>query len=311
MKKLLCCFCLLIIFMTGCAGRSSLSSETKTDYLYEDMNYGYYLKEDSFGDHIFRQNKSTKEITLLKSEKIIHQFILSNDWIYYDSVEEQNICRIKTNGKEHIVILNYKSLQEYKEQPITGLWVMDELLFFRMTFELYRYDLQSEKIDKIYTDARQIGFFEKDIYFVGKEASIYKMNIHSNDPQVLLKSESNFSDNNKTNWKDLYKNFIFVDGIMYYYKRNPDGLYRYQNGESTLICNNSDVNEFSLLEHSKKLFFVVRSVETSKLMKYDPASGKTTEVATCNDYSSGSKIKDDYFYYRDSNGKEKQIKIEV
>lgn len=275
MKKLLSCFCLLVLFMTGCTKNPSKSSEDslvtsspslQIDYLFED-----------------------------------------NDWRYYDSVKDKNICRVKINGEEYSVILNYKSLQEYDEQPITGLWVIDELLFFRMTFELYRYDLQTQTLTEIDGDARQVGFLGKDVYFSGREATIYRMNIHDNEPTALLKSEMN--GDNKEKWKNLYKNFIFVDGVMYYYKRNPDGLYRYQNGESTLIDNNPAINEFSLFEHDNKLYYVVLRDELSKLTQYNPKDGKISELATCSDYSSGSTIKDGYFYYLDSEGKEKQTKI--
>ena len=300
--------------MTSCAenpsnssGSSSQSSpDTQVDYLCEDNDYGYYLKEDSLGKHIYRQNKISKENTLLKSEQDLHRLVLSNDWLYYDSAGEQNICRIKTNGEDFSVILNYKSLQEDEEDSTTGLWVVDNKLLVRMAFPLYCYDIESGKTINVSWDARSnVQVVGNKVYFCGKDFSISEMDIQTGEIQVILQGDIR----DKEESKNLYKNFIFVGDIMYYYKRNPDGLYRYQNSESTLVYDNSDVNEFSLFEYDGKLYFIVRNGETIKLIQYNPIDEKVTEVLTCNDFRSGPKIKDGYFYYQDSEDNIKRIKI--
>ena len=66
-------------------------------------------------------SKSSDFTSVTPSSSQIDYLFEDNDWRYY--VEDKSICRVKTNGEDRSVILNYKSLQEYDEQPITGLWV--------------------------------------------------------------------------------------------------------------------------------------------------------------------------------------------
>ncbi len=70
----------------------------------------------------------------------------------------------------------------------------------------------------------------------------------------------------------IYKNFIIIDNVLYYYMRNPDGLYRYENGESSLIDDNESVNEFSLSEKDGKLFYTVSVNGNEEAFEYDPAN---------------------------------------
>lgn len=91
--------------------------------------------------------------------------------------------------------------------------------------------------------------------------------------------------------------------------RNPDGLYRYQNGESILIYNGADVNEFSMFEYNGELYFVDRGKSTVILMRYSPEDESLTQAAEIDNYSSGTQIQDGCFYYLDSDGKEQCAKI--
>lgn len=279
MKKILICICLVVILLTGC-GEKPFNPEDEASSAFSDKQTGCVCEDNGC-------------------------------WIYYDAVEEQSICRVRNDGQELSVILNYQSLLEFEGQSITGLWVIDDILFFRTTYKLFRHNLLSKKTDEIYYDARQIGFSGNDIYFVGRESTIYQMNIHDNVPTPILKSDADFSDSNKNNWKYLYKNFVIVDDVLYYYMRNPDGLYRYQNNESILIYNSADVHEFSMFEYNKELYFVDLGETTDILMKYSPEDGSLTQSAEIYDYVSGTKIQDGCFYYQDSDGKEQCAEINL
>lgn len=317
MKKILSCIVLLTVFMTGCIGGSTITpavsskkqlppSDTPIDYVCEDKENGYYYEETSTGYELYRQSKKDQKKTLLRRENLICNLVLFGNWLYYVAAD-QNICRVTKDGGDSAIVLNCKSLQGHAEEPVLSLHIVDNLLFIQMSFALYRYDLQSQKTDEIYYDARRIGIMGNDIYFSGREATIYKMDVHDDAPKAVLQSEIN--GDNKEEWKNLYKNFIIADDILYYYKRNPDGLYRYRNGESVLIDNDSGIDEFSLYEHDKQLYYITRRDGTVKLMQYNPQDGQITEAAVCSDYNSGFKIKNGYFCYRDSAGKERQVQI--
>lgn len=317
MKKILLCIVLWIILITGCSSPSSITSEVSSnkplspsdiqiDYLCEDNENGYYYEETSSGYELYRQRKKDSEKTLIRREDLIYNLTLFDNWLYYVAAD-QNICRVMKDSENYSIVLNYESLQGYADEPVLSLHIVDNLLFIQMSFALYRYDLQTKKIDEIYYDARHIGVLKNDIYFSGRDATIYKMDVHDDEPKAILQPEIN--GDHKEEWKNLYKNFILVDGILYYYKRNPDGLYRYQNEESVLIDDHSGINEISLYEHDKMLYYIIQHDETVKLMNYNPKDGQITEVATCNNYSSGSKIRDGYFYYWDLAGKETRVQI--
>lgn len=226
---------------------------------------------------------------------------------YYVNESDKTICRIDANDKEASVILNYQSVLEHDEQHISYLSVVDELLFFRTTFNLYRYDLKTQDLAEIYYDARSVGITGNDIYFLGREATVYKMNIHDTQPTAILESE--ISGNDKYQWKNLYKNFIFVDDVMYYYKRNPDGLYQFENDVSTLIDSNTKINEFSLVEHNGNLCYIAIDGETAEVFEYNPKDKTINSLVKCNDYKENAVIKDGYFCYIDlhDNKLKKQI----
>ena len=270
----------------------------------EDDENWYY-----FDDGIYKINKKDGASVLVYQEKILRTNHLSNSWIYDDYIYYVNvdwyICRVKTSGQDHSVILDVKQFWEYDEQPVHGIIVIDNKLFVQMSFELYCYDMKIATT--VAHDARQIGVLGKDIYFCGRDATINKMNVIDKEPQVILQSNMNGDD--KREWKNLYKDFIFVDGIMYYYMRNPDGLYRYQNDKSRLVSDDANINEFSLFENDGELYFITRCDEADKLMRYDPEDEKITEVLVCSDFVRGPKIIDGYFYYLNSEYEIEQLKL--
>lgn len=311
--KALCFICTFLFVLSGCADSTKhnssinplaeLSIKQKYDMLEDDENWYY------FDDGIYKINKKDGASVLVYQEKILRTNHLSNSWIYDDYIYYVNvdwyICRVKTSGQDHSVILDVKQFWEYDEQPVHGIIVIDNKLFVQMSFELYCYDMKIATT--VAHDARQIGVLGKDIYFCGRDATINKMNVIDKEPQVILQSNMNGDD--KREWKNLYKDFIFVDGIMYYYMRNPDGLYRYQNDKSRLVSDDANINEFSLFEHDGELYFITRCDEADKLMRYDPEDEKITEVLVCSDFVRGPKIIDGYFYYLNSEYEIEQLKL--
>lgn len=321
--KTWCLICIFVLFFVASGCSNSQEQKALTDPLadlsitqkyemLEDAENWYYF--DDGDDGIYRINKKEGVKELVYSDKIIktydnaNRIWLYNDYIYYVNAD-WGICRVKTSGQDHSVLLNAKQFWEYDEQPVSSLTVIDNKLFIQMTFPLYCFDMETKTTTQIAYDARQIGISGKDLYFCGRDCTINRMNVHDHEPQAVLQSQTDGA--NKEEWTDLYKNFIFVDGVMYYYKRNPDGLYRYQNNESRLVSKDTDIHEFSLFEHDGKLYFIVQGDEQGKLMQYDPGNEKTTEILTCNNFNSKPKIIDGYFYYLDLEGNVEQLKMEA
>ena len=314
MKKFFVLFVLLIFIFTGCTAPvkpdglgvpSSAAKEPvgKTVYMCEDTENGYYYEETSSGFELYGQNKSSRDIKLIRSEDYIYNLVLADSMLYFIG-SDQNICRVKNTGDDYSVVLQASLLQKYDNEPVWGFCIVDDLLFIQMSFELYRYDLNTKEIKKVCDDARNIGQSGDDVYFSGREGTIFKMNARSGETSALLQPEK--AENDNENPKNLYKNFVFVDDVMYYYKRNPDGLYRYRDGKSTLIDENSDINEASLFSYDHKLFYVVRG-DANILMQYDPSDAAVSVAAVFSDYSSGKRIYNGYFYYTDSKGDSQKV----
>ena len=271
MKKFFVLFVLLIFIFTGCTAPvkpdglgvpSSAAKEPvgKTVYMCEDAENGYYYEETSSGFELYGQNKSSRDIKLIRSEDYIYNLVLSDSMLYFIG-SDQNICRVKNTGDDYSVVLQASSLQKYDNEPVWGFCIVDDLLFIQMSFEFYRYDLKKKEIKKVCDDARNIGQSGDDVYFSGREGTIFKMNARSGETSALLRPAK--TENGNENPKNLYKNFVFVDDVMYYYKRNPDGLYRYRSGESTLIDENSDINEASLFRTIINCFMWFAAMPTS------------------------------------------------
>ena len=316
MKRFFVLFVLLIFIMAGCTapvkpdGSDVSSSDIKEPaekivYMCEDDENGYYYEETSSGYELYGQNKSSRDIKLIRSEDYIYNLVLADSMLYFIG-SDQNICRVKNTGDDYSVVLQASSLQKYDNEPVWGFCLVDDLLFVQMSFELYRYDFNTKEIKKVCDDARVIGQSGDDVYFSGIEGTIFKMNACSGETSALLQPEKTENDNENT--KNLYKNFVFVDDVMYYYKRNPDGLYRYRDGKSTLIDENSDINEASLFSYDHKLFYVVRG-DNNILMQYDPSDDDVSVAAVFSGYGSGKKIYNGYFYYTDSNGDSQKVLI--
>lgn len=65
---------------------------------------------------------------------------------------------------------------------------------------------------------------------------------------------------------------MVIDDTIYYYQRQPDGLYSYKNGVTTLIRTDSDIDEYSFYSSGGRLFYSEYTDVPGEtvLMCYDP-----------------------------------------
>lgn len=298
-------FLLVILFcFSGCntATKNQLNDLTlQQKYsVLEDRENWYFSSE---GDGIYSVNKSTGKKSLIYKAEVLDTSYLHDEWIYFVDAN-WDICRVKTSGEDHTVLLNAKQFWEYEEQPIEKLFVAQNKLLIQLTFPLYCYDMDSKEIVKISDDARNFEAVGEKVYYCGRDASIYVFDMYTEQSEILLAGDLPPGSD-----KRLYKNFVFVEGEMYYYMRQPDGLYCYCNGSNISISNDTKINEFSLLSYGEKLYFVIRGEDNDRLMQYDPAEKSLTEVLRCSDFVRGAKIVDGYFYYLDSASEIREVKI--
>lgn len=280
------------------------------DYDYWDL---------SFDGNVTALN-GDEEISL-QCEKGICSVEFIDGWIYYVKsyngyCNDFDILRIRPNGEDSSVVLNSAKLGNESGSSFHSFAFVDGYMYVQMGFEFYRYNLQSGEITELGGDISTYKIIDNQLYFIcyaKKDFTIYVMNLETKETEILLGDGVYARDKNPPEL--IYSNFIFIGDVMYYTKRfiRSDNefylveIFRYENGESKLIDNKPDIDEYSLSEHDGKLYYIVKNGKTGRLNEYNPKNEKVTEVVTCDDYSDGSTIKNGYFYYQNSEGKIKRM----
>ena len=294
-----------------------LSFDLSAIYSFEDLSLDQQytaLQDDHnwyvFDKGIYRLSKTDGTVTFLypaefEFMKCFYNRCLIDGWIYYVDAN-WDICRIKTTGQDHAVILNAKQFWVYDRQPIDHLFVVDNYLLFMMSYQLYRYDMNTEDVTSLGHEFRCYEIHGTKAYRSGRDFSITEVDVLAHENRILLQGYPNIDKLQSTN---LYSNFTFVGDELYFCMRVPYGLYRYQPDETVLIVEGDSFNEYSLCADSGKLYYVDRCGDAYKLMQYDPSSEAITEVVECNDFRAKPRIIDGYYYYLDNNFEVQRVMI--
>ena len=268
------------------------------------VDKGEYTVEKRGGDYkIYRIDGEEKQ------EEIYTTITVNGDWLYYGDLTGK-VYKIQTNGRQRTLVFDAQPFFTYDEDGVNYLYVLGENVFFRCDgFMLYKYNCATKLTKLIYWDARRIRINDGKMYLLGKDYSIFEMALSEDEPTAILSSKREGV--NEEAWTDIYKDLIFVDNIMYYYKRNADGLYKFQNGQSTLIDNTPSFTDYGLFEYENILYYMVYENGTIwKLKEYNPSTNAIKNIATVEDYKnlSGS-ISNDNFIYLTQSGEVMQIEI--
>ena len=328
---------MLVMCMSGCGNKnvkpaessSALPSTSNDDAVEEELfrcddgENEYYCVESDSDYELFRKSKATGEAVSIRKERYISCLTLADGWLYYAS-NAHDLCRISVTGDGYEKLLDYGEWLLYTNGPgrydgddIRIIYVLDSIVFtWQQSFRLFRIDPQTQETFEVTCDARTIRASGDHVYYCGKDFDICMIGPHDEGPTAILESEK-IGDNSR-DWQSIYKNFIFIGDTMYYYKRLPDGLYSYRNGESVLIDDYENTDEFSMDEYNGKLYYMARSEsyyeqdgdKSSRLMCYNPESGVLSKVADCDSYSSGGYVSDGKYYYRDYDENQCEIMIE-
>ncbi len=291
MKKIGIIFLVLVIaFLTSCEKAPIDNSE--------------YIVEKNQGNYqIYCVNGGEKQ------EEKYTTITVCGDWLYYSNLQHQ-VYKIKTDGSKRTFVLDSQPFLTYDEDCVNYLFVNGDDVFFRCDgFTLYKYNCKTQQTKEIYWSAIQIEINNGQMFLLGKDNTIFKMDLLDDKPQPIL--VSNMEGNDKEKWTDLYKEFIFVDNVMYYYKRSPDGLYKYENGESQLIDNTEVYPDYNLIKYDHLLFYVLcENNAVWKLKQYNPENSTVSEIATLENYKNLSgTISNDQFIYKNESGETIKINI--
>ena len=293
MKKALVIFLVLVMaLLASCKNQATLVDKGEYTVTKEGSDY-----------KIFRIDGEEEQ------EEIYTTITVNGDWLYYGATDGK-VYKIQTNGRQRTLLFDAQPFFTYDDDAVNYLYAFGETVFFRCDgFMLYKYDCATKKTKLIYWDARRIRINDGKMYLLGKDYSIFEMALSGNEPTAILSSKREGV--NEEAWTDIYKDLIFVDNVMYYYKRNTDGLYKFQNGQSTLIDNTPSFTDYGLLEYENILYYTVYENGTVwKLKEYNPVTNAINTISIIEDYKnlSGS-ISNGIFIYLTESGDVLQIKI--
>jgi len=96
---------------------------------------------------------------------------------------------------------------------------------------------------------------------------------------------------------NIHKYIVIIGDVIYYYKNQPSGLYRYENGESTLI--DIGVMEYESFKYEDKLYYMKYTDRGCDLMCYDPEDHSIAELYSFDFQPAAPKIIDGYLYCKE------------
>ena len=317
-KKLFVACLVVVMMLCGCRhtlqDQSDSSDKTELNQnftkelsMVEDENNYYYIDKNI----IYQKNKLSATALQLYQHQTVNDslsdlFVYDNHLYFFATNQTPyfEIFRINLKLGDVEKVTDYSEITQNDDEFLHSCVYLDGKIYIQMSFKLYCYDIESKISEKLHDDVGNYQFYNGALYFIDhayRTFSIYKMDLETKKTEIVLGDGEWCED--KTKDKKLYKNFVFIGDIMFYYMRTPDGLYMYKDGKSTLISDNTDINEFSLCEYQNELYFVKNYDEMYILMKYNPSDQKSEEVAILENYAGYgyNMIKNGRFYYKGEN----------
>ena len=328
MKKYFALLIAIIIFlMAGCRGNqiigNSSSNDTTAAVLYERSNlpqddkYWYEVNNDDHVIYAVNKNDNSKKV-LYKVENenyLINADDISEHKIYFLILETKSakdeqifapfkICSMNKDGTDFSVILTRSSLPISEDEVVRELKVHDDILLIKTNSRtLIQYNLESKETKTVADDVTMFGIHNQKLYYISNW-SLYETDMELKGKKTLLPATTDWD---KSKQKNLVGMVTFVGNEIFYCQRVPYGIYQYNNGENKLISETSIDDEATVFLNEGKLYFIKSDI--AKLMQYDPKTGQLSTVLTVKDFGSTPKIINGYFYYYNSKGEVRRVKV--
>ena len=245
-------------------------------FAFEDKQYWYCVDNADEGlQTLYKKSKKDDSITLLLKMPSIYPVGLSGGWIYYSTYNEDNkmfdLFRIDTDGKRQSCLLTADQFPE-RNFGLRQTFIVDNKVYIVILSGFYYYDINKKTLTDLEAPVIEYEIIGKYIYYCTNNFSIFRMDLHTQVVEMLLKGERGEQD------KPKYKNLCFLDGEMYFYMRDPDGLYVYQNGNPKLITDDARIIDDSLFAQEHKLYCFKYIGDKRVLIEYDPSNETIREI---------------------------------
>lgn len=285
MKKVLSLLIAALFVFTGCAGAATSEESSQNGSLpafseeifvgelrlatteelagshrgLEDaQNWYQYVGDDPTFYAVKKDGTGRTALVEPTEGEYYSKFYLYNEWIYYTVTDNADmgekgafgIRRVSTDGQTREVILTDSDWTaaggDGMGKVFHYLAVAEDSLFIGTHYELYVYVINTGALGRLGADARTAQLTGDKLYFLNGY-SIYSYDISVGETTLLLEA-------NREEKADVYKCFAVIGNDLYYSKRNPDGLYHYKDGVSTLISDDPDLLLEDFSAYDGKLF---------------------------------------------------------
>lgn len=137
-----------------------------------------------------------------------------------------------------------------------------------------------------------------------KTFTIYKRNLNNLKDQIFLGKGISMPQS------DIYDNFLWAGGDLYYSTRVPWKIHKYSEGKSVLINSTKNNCVSDIVEYKGQAYFVISDGDdTYRIKKYSSKDNAVFEVAELKDYYGGLRMVNGYAYYYGKDYKNQYIKL--
>lgn len=286
MKKVLISLILIIIILNIFSHRASettpnqIANLNNGGYVAIQGNWIFYSNPDD-ANKLYKSKLNGSKKTKL-TDNMAYQINLSGEWIYYIG-QDQNICRVKTDGTHNEVLLREKSTYLY----VKDNWIFYSSLVYKqgLSHDLYFYRISSDKRYKTKLDKVTIGFY---MGIAGFDENYIYYYIHKD----FYRMKQDGTENLKLFSGDLMASALVRDGWIYY--TNGYSLKKVLlNGEKVVtLC---DDKPLSINIQEEYLYYHNR-LDNGKL--YRIKTDGTNKRKLCDDFVRGISIIGDWIYYK-------------
>ncbi len=299
----------LVLWETGCGHNPefkpeptaySFSDEEKLSFVWgEDASY--YLSAEGLCRYDYDAKNGTASVTLLVKEAKLSQLQAMDGMLYYvqtgDTEEDFSLCRVAEDGGTPETVFTRQTICGAQGIQLQEWQLHNGLFYVQVDTALYVYDPAVGQGKLLKDDVATFALEGNTLYHIdhgSRTFTIYRTDLTAGQQEILL-GDGTYE--GKGSDETVYKQFCLLNGVLYYTTKSPSGLYRYENGQSTLISDNDAIDEFSLCTDNGSIYYVERDDTQATLMEYCPATGSVETVTTVSDYHRTETVKDACFYY--------------
>ncbi|GHU83932.1 hypothetical protein FACS189415_7440 [Bacteroidia bacterium] len=293
-KRLFALLAITFLLLTGCTTtpitESTASPEQKkvdfpsiidSDYFitFEEGDYTYGFKDDG----VYKIGKSNPVVQRLYTADDVYSLYEYEGQLYFNT--DNKIYKMDLDGGNVATVLDAKEhTEKQNDMVIENFSLSQGYIVFSSALELFRYRLSDGNLMDLNEDAYIFELVGNNLYYIDhaeRTWTIFCYDLNTNK-RTIIRGENVYKPSH-----DVIRDFLFIGEDLYYYKREPNQICKYDpGGNDTVICDYSHLfNPISLDgEYQGKLYYWVytefivgKNVASGGNKEYDEANHRVAE----------------------------------